>query len=209
MLFHGVLTNVKYDQHVLTLNGRKVCGAEFDMTDHQRWTAECGDVRDVTQVKLKNDVTGDYLAWDDSMNLVMRENGHLYLWNLKTIHAGLQSILAFQVPSPANTEDLYTLQLDDDQTTRYAPAGFLIRGVVVDPATNLPASPGMRWPAVVLPSASPPPLPPQALPHSQRGAQDLIGAAKGYMSRTGFKAGYYDVQEEPTMLYLPLIREIN
>ncbi|KAG2337566.1 hypothetical protein BDR05DRAFT_1063187 [Suillus weaverae] len=114
MSFHGVLTNVKYDQRVLTLNDGKVGGAIFDMKDHQRWKAPYNDVRDVTQVTIQNEDTGDYLAWDDSMNLVMRETE--YLWNLKTISAGLQLILAFQVPS-ANTEGLYTLQLDDNQTT--------------------------------------------------------------------------------------------
>jgi hypothetical protein len=36
MSFHGVLTNVKYDQRVLTSNDGKVHGASFDMTDHQR-----------------------------------------------------------------------------------------------------------------------------------------------------------------------------
>ncbi|KIK34003.1 hypothetical protein CY34DRAFT_665262 [Suillus luteus UH-Slu-Lm8-n1] len=115
MSFHGVLTNVKYDQRVLTSNDGKVHGARFDMTDHQRWKAVDKTVNNVTQVTLENDNTGDFLAWDDNMNLVMRGTG--YLWNLKTINTGLRIILAFQVPPSANAEGLYTLQLQDDQTT--------------------------------------------------------------------------------------------
>lgn len=62
MSFHGVLTNVKYDQRVLTSNDGKVHGASFDMTDHQRWKAVYKAISDVKQVTIQNDNTGDFLT---------------------------------------------------------------------------------------------------------------------------------------------------
>lgn len=121
MSINGVIQNVKWPELVLTAanGGAKVDGANFTMTDNQRWIGEYQyDQPTHTHLgTIKNKDNGNYLAWDANMKVVM--NGSQYWWKL-VFGDGL---VGFQVPekksaseASANATSFYTLELEADKS---------------------------------------------------------------------------------------------
>ncbi|KAG1763445.1 hypothetical protein EDD22DRAFT_846378 [Suillus occidentalis] len=117
MSISGVIQNAKWVDLVLTetTSGAKVDGQSFAKTDNQRWVGEY----DYQPEKGQNKASGDYLAWDADMKVVM--NGSRYWWKL--VFKG--GFVGFQVPekksasdseASANATSFYTLELETDKS---------------------------------------------------------------------------------------------
>ncbi|KAG2740875.1 hypothetical protein P692DRAFT_201796911 [Suillus brevipes Sb2] len=116
----GVLPNMKWPELVLTeASSGKVDGENFVGTSNQRWIGEFdyeeGTCRCIGTIQNEN--SGDYLAWDADMKVVM--NGSKYWWKL----VFGDGCVGFQVPeekmaseTSANATSCYTLELEDDQS---------------------------------------------------------------------------------------------
>ncbi|KIK34114.1 hypothetical protein CY34DRAFT_17947 [Suillus luteus UH-Slu-Lm8-n1] len=122
MSINGVLQNAKWPDFVLTetKNTATVDGQSFVKTDNQRWIGEYNyEEKGRYFVSIKNKDSGNYLAWDANMKVVM--NGSKYWWKL-VFHEGL---VGFQVPEKKSASDsqasakptsFYTLELEADHS---------------------------------------------------------------------------------------------
>ncbi|KAG3229943.1 hypothetical protein P692DRAFT_20827110, partial [Suillus brevipes Sb2] len=121
MSINGVIQNAKWPELVLTeaSGGAKVDGENFVKSDNQRWMGEFDYQPEVDRYigTIQNKNSGDYLAWDADMNVVM--NGSKYWWKL-VVGGGY---VGFQVPekksgseASANATSFYTLELEADKS---------------------------------------------------------------------------------------------
>ncbi|KAG2337564.1 hypothetical protein BDR05DRAFT_970074 [Suillus weaverae] len=120
MSVNGVIQNVKWPELVLTSEngGAKVEGKNFVMTDNQRWvgTYKWDEPTQKMLVAIQNKETGNYLAWNSEMKVVMSSSE--YWWKSVLV----KDQVGFQVPekkaaaASANDESFYTLELEADKS---------------------------------------------------------------------------------------------
>lgn len=82
-VINGAIPNVKWPTLVLTeANSGKVDGEEFTKIDNQRWVGEFDydQRKHINLGAIRNRKSGNYLAWDDNMNVVM--NSTPYWWKV-------------------------------------------------------------------------------------------------------------------------------
>ncbi|KIK34004.1 hypothetical protein CY34DRAFT_18017 [Suillus luteus UH-Slu-Lm8-n1] len=115
MSIHGVIQNVKWPELFLTeTNSGNVDGETFGKCENQRWIGEYSydQQKRINLVALQNKFTGDYLAWDDHMNVVMKSSK--YWWKVVFVEGNV----GFQVPeeASANARIFFTLELEADRS---------------------------------------------------------------------------------------------
>ncbi|KAG1823492.1 uncharacterized protein BJ212DRAFT_1296114 [Suillus subaureus] len=113
MSVHGIVQNVKWPELVLTPKDGGLVGEKYGGTATQRWIGKYKwDPK--TQGYLgtvKNDGSGDYLAWNTDTKAVMSPKEHWWQVVFQGGHVG------FQVPHTAQSPAAFrTLQLEADKS---------------------------------------------------------------------------------------------
>ncbi|KIK47025.1 hypothetical protein CY34DRAFT_799874, partial [Suillus luteus UH-Slu-Lm8-n1] len=114
MSINGVLQNVKWPELFLTeTNDKKVVGENLTKCENQRWIGEYVYDAGMYLGTIMNKDSGDYLSWDEHMNVVM--NGSNCWWKL----VFMDGCIGFQVPKEASANAIgvfFTLELEDDRS---------------------------------------------------------------------------------------------